>query len=303
MPSNISSECTFQTIDLHGNKIEGLLPRALSNCNKLEVFDIRNNLIVDTFPYWLGKLSSLLQIVDLALNNFSGNLNSEWFGQLKSMMAKFNSSGDIVRATNLSGMADFYQDSTEITYKGSYMTFDRILTTLTALDTSNNRLEGTIPELVGRLVSLRLLNISHNAFTGRIPSQLGGMTDLESLDFSCNQLSGDIPHELADLTFLSILNLSENQLVGKIPQSRQFFTFDSNSFRGNLGLCGPPLSNPCGVSPAPPSPGYEDDSSHVDVVLFLFVGLGFGVGFAAAILVRWRRIGEWFVKYTRALRT
>lgn len=332
MPSNISSECTFQTIDLHGNKIEGLLPRALSNCNKLEVFDIGNNLIVDTFPSWLGKLPSLyvlvlrsnqfygsvddvignhrhrghfssLQIVDLALNNFSGNLNSEWVGQLKSMMAKFNSSGDIVRATNLSGMAEFYQDSTEITYKGSYMTFGRILTTLTAIDISNNRFEGTIPESVGRLVSLRLLNISHNAFTGRIPSQLGGMTDLESLDFSCNQLSGDIPHELADLTFLSILNLSENQLVGKIPQSRQFFTFDSNSFRGNLGLCGPPLSNPCGVSPAPPSPGYEDDSSHVDVVLFLFVGLGFGVGFAAAILVRWRRIGEWFVKYARALRT
>jgi hypothetical protein len=45
------------------------------------------------------------------------------------------------------------------------------------------------------------------------------------------------------------------------------------------------------------------DSSHVDVILFLFVGLGFGVGFAAAILVRWGWIGEWFVKSARALRT
>uniref|UniRef100_A0ACD5VIF3 Uncharacterized protein n=1 Tax=Avena sativa TaxID=4498 RepID=A0ACD5VIF3_AVESA len=316
----------------HGNKIEGALPRALSNCNKLEVLDIGNNLIADTFPSWLGELSSLyvlvlrsnrfygsigdilanyrhkgyfssLQIVDLSLNKFSGNLNSEWIGQLKSMMAKFNSSADIVRATNLSGMAEFYQDSTEITYKGSSVTFERILTTLTAIDFSNNRLEGTIPASLGRLVSLRVLNMSHNAFTGKIPAQLGGMTDLESLDLSCNELLGDIPQELTDLTFLGTLNLSQNQLLGKIPQSHQFSTFENTSFKGNLGLCGPPLSNPCGISPAPPSPVHVDDSSHVDVMLFLFVGLGFGIGFSMAILLRWGWIGIWFVKSVRAFLT
>ncbi|XBI61470.1 hypothetical protein VPH35_042257 [Triticum aestivum] len=116
LPSDITSECTFGTVDLHGNKIEGQLPRTLSNCKELEVFDIGNNLIVDTFPSWLGELPNLyvlilrsnhfygyinysagnhqskdyfssLQIIDLASNNFSGTLNTEWFGQLKSMMA------------------------------------------------------------------------------------------------------------------------------------------------------------------------------------------------------------------------
>ncbi|KAI5004341.1 hypothetical protein ZWY2020_031584 [Hordeum vulgare] len=312
LSSNITSECTFQTIDLHDNNIEGQLPRGLANCSYLEVLDIGNNRIVDTFPSWLGELSNLyvlilrsnqfygsidnviwnhqsggyfssLQILDLALNNFSGKMNSEWFGQLKSMMANFNGSGDIVRATNLHGMAEYYQDSTEISYKGSDVTFGRILTTLTAIDLSNNRLEGNIPESVGRLVSLRVLNMSHNAFTGKIPTQLGGVTDLESLDLSCNQLSGEIPQELTSLTFLAILNLSDNRLMGKIPQSRQFSTFDSNSFKGNLGLCGPPFSTPCGVSLAPPSVARAEKSSDVDVILFLFAGLGFGVGFAAAI--------------------
>jgi hypothetical protein len=325
LPSNIPNECAFQTIDLHGNKIEGPLPKTLSNCNKLEVLDIGNNLIVDTFPSWLGELSSLyvlilrsnrfygsiddfigdhryrgyfssLQIIDLAYNGFSGNLKSEWFGLLKSMMAKFNSTGDIVRATNLSGMAEFYQDTIEIAYKGTYMTFERILTTLTAIDLSNNRLEGNIPESVGQLVSLRVLNMSHNAFMGKIPSQLGGITDLESLDLSFNQLSGEIPQDLTDLTFLTTLNLSENLLVGKIPQSRQFSTFKNNSFERNLGLCGLPLSNPCVISPTSPNAAHVEKSSHVDVILFLFVGLGFGVGFAAAILIRWDRIGMWFVK-------
>ncbi|KAM0826991.1 hypothetical protein ACQ4PT_068484 [Festuca glaucescens] len=220
------------------------------------------------------------------------------------MMAKFNSTGPTVIAQNIStGPGGLYQDSTEITYKGSCVTFERIATTLTTIDLSNNRLEGTIPASLGRLVSLRLVNMSHNAFTGKIPAKLGSMAALESLDLSFNQLSGKIPQELTNLTFLSILNLSENELVGKIPQSRQFSTFENSTFRGNLGLCGPRLSNPCGVSPAPPSPVYVDDSSHVDVVLFLFVGLGFGVGFAAAILVRWGPMGEWFAKSAEAWRT
>ncbi|VAH56040.1 unnamed protein product [Triticum turgidum subsp. durum] len=333
LPSNITAACTFKTLDLHGNKIEGQLQRALSNCIYLEVLDVGNNLIVDTFPFWLSGLPNLhvlvlrsnqfygsigdlvrdqqskeyfssLQIIDLASNNFSGNLSSEWFGRLKSLMANLNSSGETIVGQNISAAPrGFYQDSIEITYKGSVVTFERILTTFTAIDFSNNRLEGTIPESVGQLISLHVLNMSHNAFKGKIPAQLGHLTDLESLDLSCNQLSGEIPQELADLTFLAILNFSDNQLVGKIPQSRQFLTFDKSSFEGNLGLCGLPFSNPCGVSLAPPGMARVEKSSDVDVILFLFVGLGFGVGFAAAILMRWGRIGKWFVKSARALRT
>eukprot|EP00267_Zea_mays_P048427 XP_020400994.1 LRR receptor-like serine/threonine-protein kinase GSO2 [Zea mays] len=167
------------------------------------------------------------------------------------------------------------------------------------IDFSNNRLEGTISEALGNLVSLRILNLSRNAFTGKIPTQLGSMTDLEALDLSCNQLFGEIPQELTDLTFLEILNLSNNHLVGRIPQSHQFSTFGSSSFGGNPGLCGPPLSElPCGASPYTPSAQRVPRSSPhcVDVVLFLFTGLGFGVGFAAAILVKWNRVGRWFCK-------
>jgi hypothetical protein len=223
------------------------------------------------------------------------------------MMAELNSSGNIITVQNISpSPGGFYQDFTEIIYKGSDVTFDRILTTLTVIDFSNNRLVGNIPESIGMLVSLRVLNLSHNALTGNLPAELGGMTALESLDLSCNQLSGEIPQELTDLTFLDVLNLSDNHLVGKIPQSHQFCTFDSNSFEGNAGLCGPPVSKlPCGASPYTPGVAEVVDKPfhHVDVVLFLFAGLGFGVGFAAAILVRWNRVGRWFVATARASRT
>ncbi|CAL4996479.1 unnamed protein product [Urochloa decumbens] len=218
------------------------------------------------------------------------------------MMTKFNTTGQTIFVDEFSDFVGFYQDPIEITYKGSQMTLAKILTTFTAIDFSNNRLEGTIPESIGRLVSLRVLNMSNNAFAGKIPGELGSMTDLESLDLSCNQLSGEIPQELTDLTFLGVLNLSNNDLVGEIPQANQFSTFNSSSFEGNAGLCDPPLSKlPCGATPN--AGNIYKSSRHVDVALFLFVGLGFGVGFAAAIVAKWGRVGRWFTATARAWRT
>ncbi|WVZ95194.1 hypothetical protein U9M48_040990 [Paspalum notatum var. saurae] len=347
LPSNITIRCSLQTIDLHGNNIEGKLPRGLSNCIDLEVLDFGGNRIADTFPSWLRGLPKLsilvlrsnqlygtigvgdtkseecfpsLQVIDLASNNFSGNLRLPWLKRLKSMMAAFNSSGKTLSPLNTTYAEQlYYQYSIDIMYKGTDMQFGRMLTTVTAMDFSNNRLEGTIPETFGALVSLRVLNLSHNAFTGDIPAQIflnerhekvpgdipaqiGRMTDLESLDLSCNQLSGEISEELTKLTFLGILNLSNNQLVGKIPESGQFSTFDNSSFEGNIGLCGLQLpKSPCGVSPHTPSVAHVNKASHhFDVILFLFVGLGFGVGFAAAIVVKCSRIGKCFIATARA---
>ncbi|KAF7033581.1 hypothetical protein CFC21_044665 [Triticum aestivum] len=319
LSDNVSDHCNLQTIDLHGNNIQGQLPRSLSNCAGLGILDIGNNRMVGTFPFWLGRLSDLriivlgsnlfygsltypardrksreyfskLQIIDIASNNFSGNLDPQWFERFASMMAKFNDTGNI-----LSHQTDYrdYHDTVAITYKGQYVTFEEVLTTLTSIDFSNNALEGDIPESVGSLVSLHILNMSHNAFKGRIPAQIGEMRQLESLDLSWNKLSGEIPQELTNLTFLGTLDLSGNRLDGRIPQSRQFATFEINSYEGNAGLCGPPLSKPCGDSSNPNEAPLNTSGDHVDIVLFLFVGVGFGVGFTAGILMKWREIGKW----------
>jgi len=314
----IKDQCTLQTIDLNGNKIEGPLPGLLSNCNELEVIDFGNNHISDKFPSWLGKLSSLrvlvlrsnqfygsicdpveedkpeerftsLQIIDLASNNLSGVLCPKWFDGLTVMMTKHDTD-KVVRGEHLSRGS--YQNIVLIAYKGMCMAFEKIWTTLTVIDFSNNYFHGRIPDEIGKLVSLHVLNLSQNGFDGKIPNQIGGMTDLESLDLSSNQLSGEIPQELTNLTFLGALNLSSNQLVGRIPESHQFGTFQNSSFRGNEGLCGVPMLKQCKSSDAPSEPNGSKPSKKIDFILYLFSGAGFGIGFAATISINWVHISK-----------
>ncbi|KAM3262812.1 hypothetical protein ACQJBY_053123 [Aegilops geniculata] len=313
--------CASQTIDLNGNNMEGQLPRSLSKCHDLEVFDVGGNNFVDSFPTWLGDLTKLrvlvlrsnrlfgpvgaapankthfqsLQIIDLASNNFSGSLRPQWFEDLKAMMVIGEKrEGRQALEDNLTGK--LYRDTVVVTYKGTTMTISKILTAFTVIDFSANAFTGSIPESVGELASLRGLNMSHNALTGTIPPQLSHLTQLESLDLSSNHLYGAIAEVLTSLTSLASLNVSNNQLEGPIPQGGQFLTFTIDSFQGNAGLCGKPLPKQCDseVPYSDSEHGKRSDDRVDTIVLYLVAGSGYGLGFAIALLFqvlgkRWSR--------------
>jgi hypothetical protein len=108
------------------------------------------------------------------------------------------------------------------------------------------------------------------------------------LDLSSNELTGVIPQGLASLDFLGMLNLSDNNLEGRIPGSPHFLGFSNSSFVRNDGLCGPPLSKKCSNATTPNTTVCcPSKDKPADVMLFLFAGLGFGVGFAVIIIVTW----------------
>jgi hypothetical protein len=167
------------------------------------------------------------------------------------------------------------------------MTNLNILRTLVLMDISDNAFCGTIPESIGELVLLLGLNMSHNALEGPILAQFGSLKQLESLDLSSNELSGEIPEELASLNFLSTLNLSYNMLAGRIPESSQFSTFSNSSFLGNTGLCGPPVLKQCSNRTDTSLIHVSEDS--IDVLLFMFTALGFGIFFSITVIVIWGR--------------
>ncbi|XVF78919.1 hypothetical protein PTKIN_Ptkin14bG0176800 [Pterospermum kingtungense] len=207
--------------------------------------------------------------------------------------------------TSTEGFISDVQDSVIVTMKGADFELKRIPIIFTAIDMSSNNFEGEIPEIVGNLTSLQVLNFSHNKLTGPIPSSFGNLTALESLDLSSNRLTGMIPMQLTALNFLAVLNLSENQLVGVIPQGKQFNTFPNDSYVGNLGLCGFPLSKICGPDEplAPPVFHEESDSSFGLDWKFVLMGYGCGMvfGFSAGYVMLTLQKPKWLVKMVQRL--
>ncbi|GLT59084.1 hypothetical protein SLA2020_319230 [Shorea laevis] len=288
----------LRTLKLNDNQLEGILPRSLINCSNLEILDVGNNNLNDTFPHWLGVLPSLkvlilrsnrfhsainnsmptfyfpqLRIIDVSQNDFMGLLPRNFFKNLTAMRdvppadkVKLEYIGDEQVDNSIKCLMGrscksfphfYYKDSVKVVMKGFEVELVRILKIFATIDFSSNQFHGPILEELGELNSLLLLNLSHNSLNGQIPSSLGQLAELESLDLSSNKLEGRIPEQLTNLTFLSILNLSHNELVGHIPEGKQFSTFLNDSYIGNSGLCGLPLTKKCHNKEdpgAPPSP-------------------------------------------------
>ncbi|XP_021827851.1 receptor-like protein 12, partial [Prunus avium] len=228
VPDQFAERCSFKTLDLNGNQIGGQFPKSLANCTMLEVLNLGNNQIADTFPCLLKNIStlrvlvlrsnkfyghlgcrkpsgnwSMLQIVDIALNNFSGEIRGK---SLRTWRAMMGDDDDAMSELNhlrfgvLKFTGVYYEDAITVTNKGLEMELVKILTVFTSIDFSGNKFNGSIPEEVGQLKSLYGLNLSSNALTGTIPSSLGNLRQLESLDLSKNKLGGEIPAQFANLT-------------------------------------------------------------------------------------------------------
>ncbi|KAG4156812.1 hypothetical protein ERO13_D02G020900v2 [Gossypium hirsutum] len=305
----------LRSLKIGGNKLEGKLSRSLANCKALEVLDLGNNMVHDTFPFWLEKLPSLkvlilranrfygtitkfdtkhgfpkLRILDIASNNFSGDLSIEFLQSLKAMMQLTN---DDKAKLDYIG-ENYYQDSVTIFNKGIELFYEKILTTLTCLDLSNNSFHGRISEEIQMLRSLKVLNLSYNSFSGEIPVAFENLKDLESLDLSQNELSGKIPPQLTTLTFLEALNLSYNPLEGSIPQGNQFSTFSNDSYRGNPKLCGLPLSRKCnevGLPVAPP-PRRDEESWLYAMSTWKIALIGYTSGLVVGLCIGYTVLNE-----------
>ncbi|XP_039845441.1 receptor-like protein EIX2 [Panicum virgatum] len=176
-----------------------------------------------------------------------------------------------------------YYESLYITIKGEERSYTRILNLMKSIDLSDNDLTGEIPIEIGALVELKNLNLSRNFLHGHIPETVGSMRSLESLDLSWNQLSGVIPQSMAPLHLLRHLNMSYNNLSGNIPPGSQLQTLsdeDPYIYVGNSDLCSPLVPESCAGNKEKQA-GHEEHTDVHDVLLFVFSGLGFGIGLAA----------------------
>ncbi|XP_062173084.1 receptor-like protein 6 [Alnus glutinosa] len=325
IPNTFPESCYLQTLAINKNHLEGKLPKSLKNCHLLEVLDIGNNHIKDTFPFHLNGLTLLkvlilqsnkfygpighpelapwpmLQIIDVASNNFTGNLPIVLLSTWMAMMDHAHEAKSKLNHIQVQIGTFYYQDKVTVISKGLEVELVKILTIFTTIDFSCNNFDGPIPEEIGEFTLLYILNLSHNAFTGQIPASLGKLSNLESLDLSSNKLTGEIPIQLANgLIFLSVLNLSFNQLVGHIPFIKQFSTFSENSFKGNERLCGLPLKSQCSHEEPRLSPSTYKES-HRSMIEWNYIsaelGFVFGFGIVMGPLMFWKRWRIWYYKH------
>ncbi|RDX97406.1 Receptor-like protein 12, partial [Mucuna pruriens] len=305
IPDTVQASCGLWTLNLHGNLLDGLIPKSLAHCLKLEEISTLRILVLRNNKFQGSLLCSkanktweMLQIVDVAFNNFSGKLPGKYFMTGKrDIHNKDEAEAKLIEKKFDIYQQIYYQDRVTVISKGLQMELVKILTIFTCIDFSSNHLEGPIPEELMDFNELYVLNLSNNALFGKIPSSIGNLIQLESLDLSQNSLSGEIPLQLASLSFLSYLNLSFNHLVGKIPTGTQLQSFPASSFEGNDGLYGPPLTeNPHGKELAvlaQPECGRlacTIDWNFISVEL----GLVFGYGIVFGPLLIWKRWRVWY---------
>lgn len=83
----------------------------------------------------------------------------------------------------------------------------------------SNRLSGSIPSTIGKLLQLELLELDRNHFSGSIPEETQYLENLRELHLAENKFSGTVPDVFVNMSSLDCLDLSLNHLRGPIPIS------------------------------------------------------------------------------------
>ncbi|XWS51772.1 hypothetical protein CRYUN_Cryun11dG0011800 [Craigia yunnanensis] len=284
LPPIFANECQLSNLNVNGNQLQGSLTRSISNCRDLELLDLGNNKINDTFPYWLGSLPQL-QVLVLHSNQFHGSIHGTISNHsfLKIQIFDlsnnyFNGPLPVIYIRNFKAMINHTGAKSGISYMGMSIIGGFYSHSIAIA------MKGLEMELVKIFTMLTSIDLSNNKFEGEIP-----------------KLVGTIPDRLLDLTSLSFFNVSENQLGGRIPQGKQFNTFGNDSYDGNKGLCGFPVSKGCSINESPPPqlpPSNLPEKANFDfgwkVVL---IGYGCGLMFGLAVGYVGFQTGKpiWFV--------
>ncbi|KAG5564578.1 hypothetical protein RHGRI_000682 [Rhododendron griersonianum] len=298
VPSTLSNLEQLTDFRVASNNLDGTIPEFFSKLIKLEYLSLGFNNFNGPFPRWVANLT---QLVGFGISNnpliagpipnynISGFRNLQFFsfsncslnGTLPSWLFTIPSlRGFGLSSNQLTGQIHEFRHDSQLEF----------------IDLSNNKLHGPIPQSISGLVNLSFLNLSSNNLNGVL--ELQKFSNLELLDLSKNNISVNIgsnanatwpnlyslclsscnitefPEFLKSAENLQELYLSNNKIHGK-----QFNTFENNSYVGNLGLCGLPLSKKCGdneAQPQPPQPISQDDDDDAFGFTWRIVLMGYG---------------------------
>ncbi|KAI4308549.1 hypothetical protein L6164_031608 [Bauhinia variegata] len=219
---NSLTNCSkLEFFDLACNNVGGILPMAIGNLsNQLSYLFLESNKIHGSIPAEITSLRNLI-FLDLENNSFTGTIPTSFgqFRKLQVLILRQNKlSGHIPSSIgNLTRLINLYFDENRL--EGSIPEDFENCQNLQKLLISHNNLNGAIPKKIFRISSLIWLNLSHNSLAGRLPHERGNLKNIYSLDLSENVLFGDIPTAIGDCLSLEYLFLQGNFFQGGLPAS------------------------------------------------------------------------------------
>ncbi|XP_021650590.2 LOW QUALITY PROTEIN: receptor protein kinase-like protein At4g34220 [Hevea brasiliensis] len=223
------------------SQLLGSIPPDLGFIQHLRHLDLSSNFLNGSLPSSFFN-STELEVISLSGNEISGDL-PESIGGMRSL-----------QCLNLSDNALAGKVPKNLT----------TLQNLTVLSLRTNHFSGYVPSGFN---SVEVLDLSSNLLNGSLPLDFGG-DNLRYLNLSCNNLSGPISQAFAKkIPQNATIDLSFNNLTGAIPESVSLLNQKTESFRGNVDLCGKPLKNLCSIpSTRTPPPNISTISPAIAVI-------------------------------------
>ncbi|XP_028803774.1 probable LRR receptor-like serine/threonine-protein kinase At3g47570 [Neltuma alba] len=273
IPQTLGRLTSLSDLLLAQNNLSGIIPLSLYNLSNVVIFDLGSNHLFGTIPsnidlsfpnvqtFWVGSNSltgtipptfsnlSRLQSVDLVANRFSGPFPTS-LGRLQNLLEMnidFNilgsgSNGDLDFLSSLTNCSQLLTLSLQGNGFGGVLpeSIGNFTSPLNTLLVGHNKISGSIPEEIGKLVGLTFLDMGGNLLQGEIPVSIGKLKNLGRTYFEKNQLSGNIPAVLGNLTKLFDLYLNNNNFEGSIPdavrdcKNMQNLFLSKNKLSGNI---------------------------------------------------------------------
>ncbi|KAD4180140.1 hypothetical protein R6Q59_023569 [Mikania micrantha] len=242
IPDSFSNLKDLKLLSVMYNDMNGSVPEGIAKLPNLESLLIWDNFFGGTLPQELGKHSKL-KWVDVSTNDFVGVIPPDICsgGELTRLMLFSNYfSGGLSSISNCSSLIRIRLEDN--LFSGDISLDFKILSDVSYVDLSGNRLTGGIPSDIFHALNLEHFSVSNNPNLGGIvPEKTWYLPALHNFSASSCNISGNFP-EFKSCKSLSFIELNGNHLSGNIPESISFcenletLNFAENNFSGQIPL-------------------------------------------------------------------
>lgn len=190
IPNEIVNLTGLQELDLHKNKISGMIPVFIGKLKEMKVLNLSFNKLSGSIPTSVCDMANLKDL-ELYMNALTGELPMQ-IGALKQLeiLSLFNN---------------------EIAGEIPNSLYD--VKTMKVLLLNSNKLVGALSRDVENMTALENLSLFDNKMDGQVPFELENLNNLKEMNISYNRFKGLVSKDLAVLDTLNMTMLNEQGMI------------------------------------------------------------------------------------------